>query len=74
MQELFFELVRVAIGKEVSLSHSPSAKEWQKLYDMAERQALLGVCFAGVKRLGKQGQLPPVELYYQWLAVATQIQ
>ena len=74
IQELFFELIRVAIGRQGRLSHSPSASEWRILCDMAERQSLLGVCFAGIKKLERQEQQPPIELYYQWLAVATQIQ
>lgn len=51
MQELFFELIQVAIGKRFLLSHTPTAKEWENVYRMAEYQAILGVCFAGVKLL-----------------------
>lgn len=71
---LFFELLQVAVGVRKCLSHTPSAKEWQKLYYMAEKQAVVGVCFSAVKRLEHEGQIPPPELYIQWLAVAAQIQ
>ena len=71
---LFFELIRVAMGQQGCLSLTPSAGEWLLLYEMAERQALLGVCFAGVKKLEQQQQMPPQQLYFQWLAVAAQIQ
>ena len=49
---LFFELIRVSIGTQVSLSLLPSDREWAKLYKMAEKQSLVGVCFAGLKSLG----------------------
>ena len=74
MQELFFELIQVAIGRRAYLSHTPEAKEWEMLYHMAENQAVLGVCFAGVKRLQEFDNSVPVSLYMQWLAMAAQIQ
>lgn len=76
--ELFYELIRVAIGRQQFLSRGPSAEEWKGLYNMAEKQALLGVCFVGVRKIvsGSMFQVSsiPTELYYQWLADATQIQ
>lgn len=51
INKLFFELIQVAIGKRVCLSHSPAGKEWKLLYDMAKKQSLVGVCFAGVQKL-----------------------
>lgn len=51
MNKLFFELIRVAIGNAVCLSHTPNADEWGELYAMTKKQSLVGVCFAGVQRL-----------------------
>ena len=51
MNELFFELIRVAIGTQERLSRVPSKKEWGRLFKMAERQRLLGICFYGVKKV-----------------------
>lgn len=72
--KLFFELIRVAIGNAVCLSHTPTAKEWQMLYDMAKKQSLVGICFAGVQRLVSQQQTPPEQLYLQWMGMAAKIQ
>lgn len=47
MEALFLELIRVSIGEAVCLSHTPSAEEWEVMYAMAEKQALVGVCFEG---------------------------
>ena len=51
MTELFFELIRVAIGTQERLSRVPSKKEWGRLFKMAERQRLLGICFYGIKKV-----------------------
>ena len=51
MNELFFELIQIAIGSRVCLSHTPSAEEWKQLYEMAKKQSLVGVCFAAVQKL-----------------------
>ena len=71
---LFFELLQVSVGVRKCLSHTPSAEEWQKLYYMAEKQAVVGVCFSAVKRLKHEGQIPPMEIYMQWLAVTANTQ
>lgn len=39
---LFFELIRISIGKQKVFSHIPSTKEWEQLYLMAKRQTILG--------------------------------
>lgn len=41
---------------------------------MAKEQAVVGVCFAGVQRLKKQGICPPMPLYMQWLGATSWIQ
>lgn len=63
INKLFFKLIRVAIGNQVCLSHTPSAEEWGELYAMAKKQSLVGICFAGVQKLVTQQQSPPEALY-----------
>ena len=74
MDKIFFELIRVAIGNQVCLSHTPTADEWGRLYEIAKKQSLVGVCFAGVQRLVLQQQTPPEQLYLQWMGMAAKIQ
>lgn len=77
--ELFYELIRVAIGTQESLSQLPSEAEWEELFDMAVKQSLVGVCFVGLQRLGadsddgfaKIGMTE--ELYFTWMGMAAQI-
>lgn len=74
IEDLFFELLRVAIGNADCLSHNPTDKEWKALYDMAKKQSLVGVCFAGVQKLALQDQAPEEMLYLTWMGMAAKIQ
>lgn len=74
MNNLFFELIRVALGNAICLSHTPNADEWGELYALAKKQSLVGVCFAGVQKLVLQRQTPPEQLYLQWMGMAAKIQ
>lgn len=80
MYQLFFELIRVAIGTQDSLSRLPSAREWGKLYKLAEKQSLLGVCFAGLQNLGADAHCGFAGIgmsemqYLTWMGVAASIQ
>ena len=51
MEQLFFELIRVALGSQDTLSRAPSSKEWKQLYNMSKKQSLVGICFAGLQKL-----------------------
>lgn len=88
IQQIFFELIRVAIGAQNTLTRPPSTEEWKQLYNMAKKQSLLGICFAGVKRLGggsdsfdsARDRLLPCTiniteiLYLKWMGMAAKIQ
>ena len=74
MNKLFFELIQIALGTRICLSHTPSADEWGDLYAMAKKQSLVGVAFAGVQRLQQQRQEPPEMLYLTWMGMAAKIQ
>lgn len=71
---LFFELIQVAIGARICLSKKPSADEWGKLYAMAKKQSLVGVCFASVQKLRSHQQCPEEMLYLTWMGMAAKIQ
>ena len=71
---LFFELIRVSIGRQKRLTHTPSEMEWRQLYTLADMQAVIGICFRGVQRLRKLGYDIPTDLYMKWLGMAAKIQ
>lgn len=70
MQELFFELLRVAIGQLDCLSRGPSTQEWHDIYQTAQRHGLVGVCYKGVERLFDYGLRVPQDLSLDWMADA----
>lgn len=74
VNNLFFELIRVSIGVSGCLSKTPTTEEWKELNEMAKKQSLVGVCFAGVQRLQLQEQCPPEMLYLTWMGMAAKIQ
>lgn len=51
LEQLFFELLQVAIGTRLSLSVKPTSREWALLFEMAKKQALVAIAFAGVNRM-----------------------
>ena len=79
INELFFELIRVAIGTQESLSRLPSEAEWEELFEMAVKQSLVGVCFTALHRLGADSDEGfaqigmSEELYFDWMGMAAQI-
>ena len=70
---LFFEFLQVALGQRACLSHTPTEQEWELLYDMADKQAVAGVCFAAIERLYGQRQVPPQPLLFSWIGAAEAI-
>lgn len=65
------------------MTHIPSEKEWNLLYEMAKKQSLVGVCFAAVQKIlsnsSLKGEKPSVigmpEMFYMnWMGMAAKIQ
>lgn len=70
---LFFELLQLALGNCERLSFTPTSKEWSKLYDESERQAVTGLILRGIDRLPKE-QRPPQTLLLQWIGIGQLIE
>lgn len=78
MNQLFFELIQVAIGTRTCLSHTPSKGEWAELYAMSKKQSLVGICFSAVQKLTQNldprtQNLDKVQ-YLTWMGMAAKIQ
>lgn len=63
---LFFELLQIAIGNRKELTCQLTDDEWASMYGICEKQALLGIAFAGVERLPKE-QYPPFDVLAEWV-------
>ena len=73
MRKLFFELMQVSVGQLDCVSRFPEPNEWQKFYELAKKQAVIGVCYHGVTRLFDYGLVAPQELSLDWMSEAEEI-
>lgn len=68
----FYTILQSAIGKPVRLSHTLSGKEWNEIFRLAKKQALVGIMFEGIERL-PQEQWPLRNVVLQWAMMAESI-
>ena len=75
----FFAFLRYCLGYKGNMSKIVAGMDWQELYSFASKQALLGLCFEGIERLGKEYpeelKRNPIrrELLMTWMGKAQQI-
>ena len=75
----FFAFQRYCLGSKSDVSKVIADMDWQELYSFASKQALLGLCFEGIERLGKEYpeelKQNPIrrELLMTWMGKAQQI-
>lgn len=74
MEQLFFELIRVATKQLDCLSRGPEPEEWIELHDMARQQRMTGICYRGVQALFEFGLRVPQDLVIDWMAEAEAIE
>ena len=78
MSELF-DFLKYCLGAKSDVNKMIAGIDWQMLYSFASKQALLGLCFDGIERLGKEYpeelKLNPIgrELLMTWMGKAQQI-
>ena len=71
-QKIFFDFLRFCIGSAKEIPASLKKADWEELYAIAKKQALLGVLFYGIKRLPKE-LAPEQKLLMQWMVMAEMI-
>ena len=75
----YFAFLRYCLGKKRNMSRVIAGMDWQMLYSFASKQALLGLCFDGIERLGEEYpeelRLNPIgrELLMTWMGKVQQI-
>ena len=75
----FFAFLKYCLGYKGDISRVVAGMNWHELYSFASKQALLGLCFDGIERLGKEYpeelKLNPIgrELLMTWMGKAQQI-
>lgn len=74
-----FAFLRCCLGYKGNMSRVVAGMDWQMLYSFASKQALLGLCFEGIERLGEEYpeelKRNPIgrELLMTWMGKAQQI-
>ena len=75
----FFAFLKYCLGYKEDMSRVIAGMDWQELYSFASKQALLGLCFEGIERLGEEYpeelKRNPIgrELLMTWMGKAQQI-
>ena len=75
----FFAFLKYCLGYKGNISRVIAGMDWQELYSFASKQAILGLCFDGIERLGEEYReelrLNPIEreLLMTWMGKAHQI-
>ena len=76
---MIFDFLKYCLGEKDNMSNVVADIDWQQLYSFASKQALLGLCFNGIERLGKEYpeelKQNPIgrELLVTWMGKAQQI-
>lgn len=76
---MIFDFLIYCLGKKENMSRAIAGMNWQQLYSFVSKQAILGLCFDGIERLGEEYpeelRLNPIEreLLMTWMGVAQQI-
>ena len=74
-----FLFLMYSLGDKVDMSMVVANMDWRQLYTFASKQAILGICFDGIERLGEEYpeelKKNPIErdLLITWMAKAQQI-
>ena len=75
----YFAFLRYCLGEKGNMSRVIAGMDWQELFFFASKQALRGLCFDGIERLGKEYpeelRRNPIgrELLMNWMGKAQQI-
>ena len=78
MSELF-DFLKYCLGAKSDVNKVIAGIDWQQLYSFASKQAILGLCFNGIERLGREYsdelKQNPIgrELLMTWMGKAQQI-
>ncbi len=75
----FFEFLKFCLGNEADMRGVVARLDWRQLYAFSAKQALVGVCFDGIERLGREypdllkENAIGAELLMEWMGRAQQI-
>lgn len=72
VERKFFQLLRLAIGSSMEVPQI-AKEEWPAIYALAQKQALLGIAFDGMRKMGASAEVDP-DLLMTWMGKCKQIE
>lgn len=72
VERKFFQLLRLAIGSSMEVPQI-AKEEWPAIYALAQKQALLGIAFDGMQKMGASAKVDP-DLLMTWMGKCKQIE
>ena len=72
-QDVFFDVLRFSLGITDRLEATIDDAGWMSLFEMADRQSLVGVLFQGIGRLPKERRPVQKQVFFTWLAASEMI-
>ena len=67
-QKIFFDFLRFCIGSHSEIPSSLNEADWNELYTIAQKQALVGILFDAIQRLPSSDVGISRDLLLQWMA------
>ena len=72
-EEAFFKLIRLAIGSCKDGHVELEAEDWNRIYELAQKQALAAIVLDGVTCL-PVSEKPPMDLVLKWIGLVQKIE
>ena len=70
----YFDILCWSINPDYQSIPDTKGMDWYDFYQFACEQAIAGVTFVGIQRLGEHGVKPPLDVLMQWIASASLIE
>ena len=69
IKDIFSEFVRLSMGQQMELSKCPDERDWNSLYEFANKQMIVGFLLSGIEKLPKD-QKPARQMLMNWYGKA----
>ena len=71
--QCIFKFLHYSVDSHAQWNNDEIDINWHELNRFANKQAITGIVFEGIKKLGEQGLKPPFNLLMEWIGLAEQI-
>lgn len=71
--KILFNLIRIGLKKNEPFPIVSSHKEWNTIFQLAQKHAVEGICYAGLQRIDGKSR-PKQDLLFNWVGIGCQIE